>query len=245
MRDDYNNNFFNNDTGSSSGGAPATSFMGAEYKVQYTIHLEKGKDVIRVGTKKLVEMQSTLRYYKYDIYCSHDVLIGTIVQTVLMKDMGPSHILFRHGGLCSPLTMSLSGLGIEYRGHFLPIEEAQSFTIGRFLADRSGKEKFKKATSRPELLKGQAKVTLIGKMDVHVCCPCCCTIPKLLFPNLIPWNKYDVFNPDFDFSSASAAIAPSQNKMQREEDGTIITCSIGTTDNGVAALKKIHDSFQI
>ena len=49
-------------------------------------------------------------------------------------------------------------------------------------------------------------------MSVGVYPPCCCTIPKLIWPDLIPWNRYDVFKPEFDFS------APVMNSMIRDTD---------------------------
>jgi hypothetical protein len=85
------------------------------------------------------------------------------------------------------------GLAVEYRGYSFPIAEAQEMTVGELLGDHTSKT-----------------VTLEGKADIHVCCPCCCFIPKLLFPSMIPWNQYDLFDPDHDFSSA-----PSRKKIDR------------------------------
>lgn len=39
-------------------------------------------------------------------------------------------------------------------------------------------------------------------MDVCVCLPCCSFVPKLLDKAILPWNQYDIYNPNNDFSSA-------------------------------------------
>lgn len=186
----------------------ATSYIGAEYKSTYKIHLEKGTKVLRLGTKRKDQRVSGLIYYTYDIYCSRDVLIGKIIQTSLMQDMGPSHEWFRHGGLCSLLTLNLSGLYIDYRGHNISTDQAHLMTIGDLLTEYYSGEERDNLSSKKSVT-----IYLVGKMDVHLCLPCCCFIPKLLSPGLIPWNKYDLFNPEADFDTP-----PISNKMDERFD---------------------------
>jgi hypothetical protein len=189
--------------------------MNAEYRLTFNVNLEDGIDVFRSSTKKLASTNGDLRYYKYDVYCSEDILIGYMVQSILMKDMGPSTPLFRHGGLCSPLYLDLKNLHIEYRGHIVPIAEAQRIPIGVFLTNyRDSRSRLQRQI--PRLSRSYYyKIDLVGTMSVGVYPPCCCTIPKLIWPELIPWKRYDVFKPEFDFS------APVMNSMMRDTDQNV------------------------
>ena len=176
-----------------------TGFCGATYSTVLGVHLEDGKHVLRVGSKQMTGSTGgenmNVQYYKYKVYCSRDILVGNMLQTALRQDMPLSgKPCCRPGGLCSPLTMSFSpGLAVEYRGHSFPIAEAQDMTVGDLLGKHSSKT-----------------VTLEGTVNISVAPPCCCFIQKWLYPTMIPWNQYDIFDPDHDFSSA-----PSRKKMDR------------------------------
>ena len=127
MNDDYEYN-------RNAGAGASTHYMNTEYRLTFNVNLEDGVNVFRSYTKTLAYTNGDLRYYKYDVFCSEDILIGYMVQSILMKDMGPSIPLIRHSGLCSPLYMDLKNLHIEYRGHIVPIAEAQMIPVGAFLA---------------------------------------------------------------------------------------------------------------
>ncbi|GFH61545.1 hypothetical protein CTEN210_18021 [Chaetoceros tenuissimus] len=201
-------NDYDNNDGYDAG--TSIHYMNADYRVIYNVMLENGINIFRSSTKILASSNGALRYYKYNVYCSEDILIGYMVQSILMKDMGPSIPLFRHGGLCSPLYMDLKNLHIEYRGHIVPIAEAPMIPVGTFLTNyRDSRSRLQRHI--PELSRTHHyKIELVGTMSVGVYPPCCCTIPKLIFPDLIPWNRYDVFKPEFDFS------APVMNTMMRD-----------------------------
>mmetsp|Transcript_4567 Transcript_4567/g.6951 ORF Transcript_4567/g.6951 Transcript_4567/m.6951 type:complete len:185 (+) Transcript_4567:241-795(+) len=174
----------------------------SSYSTILKVHLEDGHNVLRAGTKQLTASTGggedggiNVQYYKYKVHCSRDILVGDMLQTTFEKDLfKPGNPLFRNGGLCSILTMNYKpGLAVEYRGNKFPIAEAQDMTVGNLLGNHSSKT-----------------VTLEGNVDIFACLPCCCFFQKLLFPSMIPWNQYDIFDPDHDFSSA-----PSRKKMDR------------------------------
>ena len=176
--------------------------LNADYSTIFKVHLEDGHNVLRAGTKQLTASTGggedggmSVQHYKYKVYCSRDILVGNMLQTTMRQDMNLSgNSCCRLGGLCSVLTMNFKpGLAVEYRGNKFPIAEAQDMTVGNLLGNHSSKT-----------------VTLEGKVDIFACLPCCCFFQKLLFPSMIPWNQYDLFDPDHDFSSA-----PSRKKMDR------------------------------
>ncbi|GFH61605.1 hypothetical protein CTEN210_18081 [Chaetoceros tenuissimus] len=195
------------------GSATSTHVNNTEYRVIYNVMLEDGIKVFR-SSKKTFDLiggyYHNLRYHMYDVYCSGDILIGYMVQSTLMKDIGPSNPFCRHGGLFSPLCMDLKNLHIAYRVHNVPIAEAQMIPVGTFLTNyRDSRSRLQRHI--PELSRTHHyKIELVGTMSVGVYPPCCCTIPKLIFPDLIPWNRYDVFKPEYDFSS------PVMNYMERD-----------------------------
>ena len=166
---------------------------GSTYSTVLEVHLEDGKHVLRVGSKQMTGSTGgenmNVQYYKYKVYCSRDILVGNMLQATFQKDLfKPGNSLVKNGGLCSPLTMSYKpGLAVEYRGNSFPIAESQDMTVGALMGHHSSKT-----------------VTVIGKVDFFVCAPCFCFFQKLLFPSMIPWNQYDIFDPDHDFSSASS-----------------------------------------
>lgn len=195
---------------------PSMHYMNADNRlVTFNVNLEDGVNVFRSNTKTVAYMNGDLRHYNYDVFCSEDILIGYMVQSILIQDMGPSNPLFRHGGLCSPLYLDLKNLRIKYRGHAVPIAEAQMVSVGTFLATysspslKSRLQRHKTKLSRSHHFEIEL---VVGTMSVGIYPPCCCTIPKLIWPDLIPWNRYDVFKPEFDFS------APVKNSMMRDTD---------------------------
>lgn len=138
-----------------------------------------------------------LRYYEYEVYCDRSVLVGKVLQTAMMKDMNSdSPELLRAGGLCSFFTVNIHpDMVVEYREHSMPVKMVQNITMGGLVNHSSSN-----------------KIRLVGKMNVFVCLPCCCFILKLLFPEMIPWNQYDIFDPNHDFSSGTAPLPKSMER---------------------------------
>jgi len=179
--------------------------IGAPLTMDFIVHFEAGAG-LRVGEKRQIGSTGStqdggieLHYYEYEVYCDRTVLVGSVLQTAIMKDMGPATNepeWFRPGGLCSMLTLSIHpGLAVEYRGRSIPVQTAQNMQIGQLLDDSYE-------------YSSQYKVhrfRLIGKMDVCACLPCCCFLPKLLDPNMLPWNQYDIYDPDYDFTFVGAS----------------------------------------
>jgi len=198
--------------------------VGADFDTGYIIHFERPSSsaanhqtpAFRVGRKRLAqsmcsggEDSMTLKYYEYDVYCQDpNVLVGQILQASLVNEMkGPE--CTRAGGLCHMLTLHLHpGMSVEYRGHMIPLQEAQFLKIGDLLSV-PGETSSLFSSSSPK------KIRVVGTMDVFACLPCCCTIPKLLNPELLPWKQYDIFNPEFDFTAA----APKTMTMEHRGTG--------------------------
>jgi len=167
--------------------------LGAPLTMDFVIHFEAGAG-LRVGEKRRIGSTGSthdggieLHYYEYEVYCGRSVLVGQVLQTAIMQDMDiGANEWFRPGGLCSILTLNIHpGLAVEYRGHSIPVQTAQYMQMGQLVSHPSSN-----------------KMRLLGRMDVCACLPCCCFLPKLLDPNILPWNQYDVYDPSHDFSKA-------------------------------------------
>lgn len=177
--------------------------LGAPLTMDFVIHYENGA-VLRVGEKRRIGSTGSthdggiqLHYFENDVYCDRNVLVGKVLQTAIMQgmDTGAPEFL-RPGGLCSILTLNIHpGLVVEYRGRSIPVQMAQYMQMGQLVNHPSSN-----------------KMRLLGRMDVCACLPCCCFLPKLVDPHMLPWNQYDIYDPHHDFSSAQV---PQPNSMDR------------------------------
>lgn len=216
--------------------------IGAQLTMDFVIHFEQGAS-LRMGEKRRVGSTGSthdggvqLHFYEYDVYCDRTVLVGKVLQTAIMRDMPTDAPDFlKPGGLFSILTMNIHpGLSVEYRGRSIPVQQAQNMAIGQLVDHTSSK-----------------KMRLLGRMDVFACLPCCCLIPKLLNPDMLPWNQYDIFDCNHDFSGAPKAksIERGPAAMKSEAKNVkIASCDRGTDtaaktrDKDIHALKQLKNS---
>lgn len=184
--------------------------LGAPLTMDFVIHFEASSGaLLRVSEKRQIASTGSthdggieLHYYEYNVYCHRSVLVGQVLQMAIMKDMDSSDNKFewfRPGGHCSMLTLVIHpGLSVEYCGHSIPVETAQYMTMGELINHPSSN-----------------RMRLIGRMDVCACLPCCCFLPKLLNPSMIPHNQYDIYNPNHDFALTKTSFSKPMDRGSR------------------------------
>ena len=176
-----------------------------DFKQMYEVHLEKGTNVLRIGSceKKYGGWsnyaQGNVTYYKYQVFSSRDIVVGKLVQTTLCKSFNEGS----NTGAVLGMSYKFSNFMLEFRGHRLPIKQVQMMTVREFLEQYGGDEKNKDESITVNLL-GSVHFDFNPFAPLFFCC--------LKDTEFVNSKDYEILDPNFDFS------APSQNTMERFDD---------------------------
>ncbi|GFH55826.1 predicted protein [Chaetoceros tenuissimus] len=165
-----------------------------DFKQVYEVQLEKGTNILRVGTVEKKHggwsnyAQGNITYYKYQVFSSRDIVVGKLVQTTLLKSFNDGY-----SGADFGMSYKFSNFMLEFRGHELPIKQVQMMTVREFIEQYGSDEDSKDHKSMT--------INLLGTVDININ-----PFAPLLFccfekPELVNSKDYEILDPNFDFSS--------------------------------------------